>query len=184
MRFGLRCFPESRILVGLAVSFAMCATVASGTGLIKARFLERDDCNDNGIADSLDLATGISTDLNRNGIADDGCERDSAMLARVRSGWQQWISEPDTSWVTASYSHGMGVNLHYTVPRGTRQVVLTYVDLEGLPWGSRDLEPAAGVHQYRWVPRDRHHNLRSSGRGTIHLAVDQRNYSVPIAWNW
>lgn len=127
--------------------------------------------------------SGISSDLNGDGIADDGCG-DRAMREVVQSGWRRWIGVPDTSWLMTGYAHGMGIDLHYTIPPGTRRAVLTFVDDRGVRWTRRSLEPVAGVHQTRWVPRDHDHRLQGTGRGLLQLTVDARHYSLPIAWHW
>jgi hypothetical protein len=105
------------------------------------------DCNGNGVADSLDIATKQSADFNENGIPDE-CEGiQSGAGDAVAAGWRLLPNVPNP--------FNPETVIRYEVPDAGGRVTLRVYDVEGRLVGTlADRYERGGIRQVTWDGRD------------------------------
>lgn len=93
------------------ISIALTTLILSISALGAATPME--DCNGNGIEDSLDIAYGSSSDVNKNGIPDD-CESAGLQTLFLHAGQRisPWESKSPVGWRTEFRSEKVGSSLY------------------------------------------------------------------------
>jgi len=105
------------------------------------------DCNVNGVADSLDIATQHSDDANENGIPDECEELPTGAGESVASGWRLLPNVPNP--------FNPSTTIRYVVPEGGGVVAVRVFDVSGrvVRTLARGFQ-SAGEHDVTWNGRD------------------------------
>jgi hypothetical protein len=144
------------------------------------------DCNGNGIQDSLDIARGFASDINRNGHIDE-CDPDSLVAHKALTGnrWWRFADIPDTSHFAVVHGYTPRITIRYTVPPTGASVRLSVLDSTGTQIVNLVSQTQAnGPYVLQWDRTVRGQALKP-GSYTFRLYVGRHRHTRTIGWaNW
>jgi flagellar hook capping protein FlgD len=159
------------------------------TDIIQPFVPEREDCNNNGVPDAVDIREGTEDDSNHNGIID-ACEPDTNLPANPHSNrWRALRAAPDTSYFWAGFRNrpvddgGEIVAVRYTVPGEGARVRLDVFDARGFLVATPvNAEQDGGAYESAWNRAGADGKVLAPGMYRLRLTVDGHTYVRRVRW--
>lgn len=141
------------------------------------------DCNNNSIADSLDIASHVAADVNRNGLIDE-CDPDTAVRDSTLSNtWRTNATTRAVPFFRVRHTLGGTVDIDYTVPGDTARVSLRMMGKDGRVVHSFvDGRVPGGAYSIVWRRIDAQNRVIPPGRYAISLSINGRTMTRYTAW--
>jgi len=148
---------------------------------------EFEDCDDNGIPDSIDIRVGACDDVNHNGVIDQ-CDGDTSLFGHYHNtSWRRFAATRDTAYFWSAYDvapdRSAEVMIRFTVPPGKHAVSLAVFEVSG-PEVRQLVKDrlVSGGYESTWVLNNSDGRVVAPGRYDLRLKIDERQYSRPVQW--
>lgn len=147
------------------------------------KFYVSNECDANGIPDSIDISVGAAEDANHNGIID-SCDPDSSVRANATSAaWRAAQAVRDSVFLRARHLEVGLVEIDYALSASANHVAMRVADAHGADISRLlDAKRPRGAYSLVWNKLDDRGRAVPPGRYWIELGVGERHFRRLVQW--